>query len=308
MARVWTALGTVYLVWGSTYLAIMVAIDSLPPLLMSSARFLVAGAILFLWAVARGARPDPRGWLAAAIVGTALLLVGNGGIAWAETRVDSGIAALVVAIVPIWIALLELVVYGRRPGRAVIGGLALGLGGVVLLVGPSGSVDPVGGIVILLASLAWAAGSLYAPRAALPTDHLLSAGMQMLAGGVLLGVAGGFAGEATAVQVPSWASLAAFAYLVVVGSIVAFTAYGWLLQNASPTLVGTYAYVNPAVAVALGALVLGERLTPTAVVAGGAIVAAVILIVSGRPRAEEPEPVPAPVPRREPEPALERAA
>ena len=306
MARVWAALGVVYLVWGSTYLAIMVAIGTLPPLLMSSARFLLAGAVLFLFAVARGARPDPRGWVAAAVVGAALLLVGNGGIAWAETRVDSGVAALVVAVVPIWIALIELVAYGRRPGATVIVGLALGLGGVALLVGPSGSVDLVGGVVILLASLSWAAGSLYAQRAPLPGDHLLSAGMQMLAGGVLLGVAGGFAGEATRVQAPSWASLAAFAYLVVIGSLVAYTAYGWLLQNASATLVGTYAYVNPAVAVALGALVLGERLTPVTLVAGGAIVGAVVLIVTGRPRVDEP--VTRPEPARDPEPVLERAA
>ncbi len=306
MARVWAALGVVYLVWGSTYLAIMIAIGTLPPLLMSSVRFLVAGAVLFLWAVARGGRPDPRTWVAAAVVGAALLFVGNGGIAWAETRVDSGIAALVVAVVPIWIALIELAVYRRRPRPAVVVGLALGLGGVALLVGPGGSVDPVGGVVILLASLSWAAGSVYAQRAPLPGDHLLSAGMQMLAAGVLLGVAGGFAGEPAQVQIPSWESLAALAYLVVLGSLVTYTAYGWLLQNASATLVGTYAYVNPAVAVALGALVLHERLTAVTLVAGAAVVAAVILIVSGSMRADEPEPVAAPA--REPEPLLERAA
>src|SRR3954454_18938788 len=181
MAKVWAALGVVYLVWGSTYLAMVVAIGTLPPLLMSSVRFLIAGAVLFLWAVARGGRPDPRAWVAAAVVGAALLFVGNGGVAWAGGRVASGIAALVVAVVPIWIALIELVAYGRRPRPAVIAGLALGLGGVALLVGPGGAVDPVGGAVILVASLSWAAGSLYAQRAPLPGDHLLSAGMQMLA-------------------------------------------------------------------------------------------------------------------------------
>jgi drug/metabolite transporter (DMT)-like permease len=304
MGRVWTALVTVYLVWGSTYLAIAVTNRTLPPLLMSSARFLLAGAVLFLWGVKRGARPEPRGWLAAAVVGAALLLVGNGGIAWAETRVDSGLAALVVAVVPIWIALLEWGWIRRRPTRLGALGLALGLGGVALLVGPSGSVDVVGGIVILVASLSWSAGSLYAARAPLPEDTLLSTGMQMLAGGLLLAVAGGFAGEASAVRVPSAESLLAFAYLIGIGSIVAFTAYAWLLQNSAPTLVATYAYVNPVVAVLLGALVLRERLTAGTAVAGGMIVAAVVLIVGTRRPELEAEPEQG----LDAAPALERAA
>jgi drug/metabolite transporter (DMT)-like permease len=303
MARVYAALATVYLVWGSTYLGIAVTNRTLPPLLMSSARFLLAGAVLFLWAVKRGGRPDARGWVASAVVGAALLLVGNGGIAWAETRVDSGLAALVVAIVPVWIALFESVLHRRRPRAVTVAGLLLGLTGVVLLVGPSGSVDAVGGAVILVSSLSWAAGSLYATRAPLPSDALLSAGMQMLSAGVLLGIAGGFAGEATQVQVPSAASLGALAYLIAVGSIVAFTAYGWLLRNTSPTLVATYAFVNPVVAILLGALVLGEHLTVATLVAGAAIVAAVVLIVGGNARPE-------PATESEPalEPALEQAA
>lgn len=305
MARVWAALATVYVVWGSTYLAIMVGIRTMPPLLMSSARFLLAGAVLFLWAVHRGARPTPRGWMASAIVGAALLFVGNGGIAWAETRIDSGVAALVVAVVPIWIALLEWGVFRRRARLTTVVGLVLGLAGVALLVGPGGSVDKLGGLVIVLGSLSWAAGSLYAQRAPLPQDHLLTAGMQMLAGGVLLGVAGGFAGEASQVQVPSWDSVAAFAYLTIVGSLVTYTAYGWLLRKASATLVGTYAYVNPIVAVLLGALVLGERLTLSMLLAGGAIVAAVVLIMSARPGAAARVVV---LLRRRAEPALERAA
>ena len=303
MGRVWTALGTVYLVWGSTYLGIAVSNRTLPPLLMSSARFVLAGAVLFLWAVKRGARPDARGWLASAVVGAALLLVGNGGIAWAETRVASGLAALVVAVVPIWIAVFESVLRRRRPRAVTIAGLLLGLAGVGVLVGPSGSVDAVGGTVILVSSLSWAAGSLYATRAPLPSDALPSAGMQMLTAGVLLAVAGGFAGEAAQVRVPSAASLGALAYLVVVGSIIAFTAYGWLLQNASATLVSTYAYVNPVVAVLFGAVLLGERLTAATVVSGAAIVAAVVLIVSGNAR-----PDPAAGSEQELEPALEQAA
>jgi drug/metabolite transporter (DMT)-like permease len=303
MGRVWAALGTVYVVWGSTYLGIMIGIRTMPPLLMSSARFLLAGAVLFLWGVRRGGRPDPRGWVAAAIVGTALLLVGNGGIAWAETRVDSGVAALVVAVVPIWIALLEWTILRRRPRLATVAGLVLGLTGVAVLVGPGGSVDAVGGITILLASLAWAAGSLYAQRAPLPSDYLLAAGMQMLAGGVLLGIAGAFAGEAAQVQIPSWESAAAFAYLAVVGSLIAFTAYGWLLRNASATLVATYAYVNPVIAVCLGALVLSERLTLATLFAGGTIVAAVFLIVTAPPRGARVVTIP-----NDAERPLERAA
>jgi drug/metabolite transporter (DMT)-like permease len=303
MGRVWAALGTVYVVWGSTYLGIMVGIRTMPPLLMSSARFLLAGAVLFLWGVRRGGRPDPRGWVAAAIVGAALLLIGNGGVAWAETRVDSGVAALVVAVVPIWIALLEWTVLRRRPRLQTVAGLVLGLTGVAVLVGPGGAVDAVGGITIVLASLAWAAGSLYAQRAPLPSDHLLAAGMQMLAGGMLLGIAGAFAGEASQVQIPSWASVTAFAYLAVVGSLIAFTAYGWLLRNASAMLVATYAYVNPVVAVGLGAVVLSERLTPAMLLAGGTIVVAVFLIVTTRPRGARVVTI-----DRDVEPPLERAA
>jgi drug/metabolite transporter (DMT)-like permease len=304
VARIWLALGTVYVVWGSTYLGIMVGIRTMPPLLMMSARFLLAGAVLFLWAVHRGARPTPRGWMASAIVGAALLFVGNGGIAWAETRIDSGVAALVVAVVPIWIALLQWLVFRRSARPATIAGLVLGVVGVALLVGPGGSVDAIGALVIVIGSLSWAAGSLYAQRAPLPSDHLLTAGMQMLVGGALLGVAGGFAGEASQLQVPSWESLGAFAYLLVVGSLVTYTAYGWLLQKASATLVTTYAYVNPIVAVLLGALVLGERLTPAMALAGGAIVAAVVLIVSPAPaRAARVVRL-----RRRLQPALERAA
>src|SRR5438552_15523706 len=159
MARVYAALATVYLVWGSTYLGIAVSNRTLPPLLMSSARFVLAGAVLFLWAVKRGARPDARGWLASAVVGAALLLVGNGGIAWAETRVASGLAALVVAVVPIWIAVFESVLRRRRPRAVTIAGPRLGLAGVGVLVGPSGSVDAVGRAVSLVSSLSLGAGS-----------------------------------------------------------------------------------------------------------------------------------------------------
>src|ERR671935_2034582 len=224
MGRLWAALGTVYVVWGSTYLGIMVGIRTMPPLLMSSARFLLAGAVLFLWGVRRGGRPDPRGWVAAAIVGTALLLVGNGGIAWAETRLDSGFAALIVAIIPLYVALMDRVFFGRRLSPVAIAGLVIGFAGVALLVRPGGTNDVAAALLLLATASAWAAGSLYARGAPLPSSPLVSASMQMLAAAVFLGVAGFATGEANDVHASSFAMkpLIAFAYLVVVGSLIAF--------------------------------------------------------------------------------------
>jgi drug/metabolite transporter (DMT)-like permease len=302
--RIWLALGTVYLVWGSTYLAIMVGIRTLPPLLMSSVRFALAGGILFAWSIRRGDRagdrPHASQWLAAAAIGGLLLVCGNGGIAWAQQRVASGVAALIVACVPIFVALLEWTVHRKRVAASGLAGLAIGIAGVGFLVGPSGAVDPVGGVVIVLASLAWTVGSLYAPFAPLPSRPLVSASMQMLCASVLLAVAGVSAGELGRMEMPSLASVVALGYLVVVGSIVTYTAYVWLLGNASPSLVSTYAYVNPVVAVALGAAFLGEAVSGRMIVAGVAIVGAVALVVRSRPR-DEPEA------RREGEPRVRPA-
>src|SRR5438045_9749233 len=171
-AAVGLALATVYLVWGSTYLGIAVTNRTLPPLLMSSARFLVAGAVLFLWAVKRGARPDARGWLAAAVVGAALLLVGNGGVAWAETRLDSGFAALIVAIIPLYVALFDWAFFGRRLSPVAVTGLAVGFAGVALLVRPGGGNDVGVALVLVATTSAWAAGSLYARGAPVPVSPL----------------------------------------------------------------------------------------------------------------------------------------
>ncbi|MDX6449854.1 MAG: hypothetical protein QOD08_2317 [Gaiellaceae bacterium] len=300
-AAIWLALGTVYVVWGSTYLAIAVAVRTLPPFLMSSARFLLAGAVLYAWARRRGAAaPTTRQWVAATGVGFALLLVGNGGIAWAEQRVGSGIAALLVATTPLWLALLDRVFFGARLSLRALAGIGAGLVGVAFLVGGGGTIDVLGSIVILVASLAWAAGSLGARH---PWNHVqpsLAAGMQMLTAGVLLSVVGFSTGELGRLHVEqiSGSSLAAFAYLVVVGSLITYTAYTWLLRSPAPTaLVGTYAYVNPVVAVALGALVLSEPFGGRTVFAGLAIVAAVVLSVEKRRRpgslaAGIPEPAP----------------
>ena len=182
LVAVWVALATIYVVWGSTYLGIMVAIETMPPLLMSAARFLVAGAVLYWFSVRRGDRagdgPTGRHWLAAAIVGGALLLGGNGGVALSELRIDSGVAALLVATIPLWMAVLDRVLNGRRLAWRGIVGLVVGLGGVALLVGPSGgSIDLVGALLALGAALAWAWGSLYARDASLPSRPLVGAGM-----------------------------------------------------------------------------------------------------------------------------------
>jgi len=285
IARAWGALATLYVVWGSTYLGIMLAIRTMPPFLMSSARFVVAGAVLFAVSPRRGQRLGLRQWAAAAVAGAALLAVGNGGITWAEQRVDSGVAALLVATMPLWLALFDRLVFGTRLSPAGLAGLVVGLGGVALLVGPGGGgTDLVGGLVCVAAAAAWAAGSLYSRRAPLPSQPMLASGMEMLAGGVLLAVAGLAAGEGGQVHLSqvSATSLLALLYLVVVGSIVAFSAFHWLLRNAPTHIVSTYAYVNPVVAVLLGAAFLGEPTTFRTLIAGLAIVASVVLIVGAR--------------------------
>ena len=282
------ALVTVYIVWGSTYLAIAVANRSLPPLLMLSARFLIAGALLYGWSLLRGdvaaARPGKRQWLAAAVVGSLLLLIDTGGVAWAEQRVASGTTALLVATVPLFIALLDRVFFGIRLGFGAVAGIAAGLLGVGLLVGPSAHIDLLGAVVILVASFAWAAGSVYARVAPLPRKPVLSAAMQMLCAGFLLAVAGLALGEGSRVHpgAVSSASLAAVAFLIVFGSLVAFTAYAWLLNNAPTNLLSTYAYVNPAVAVLLGWALIGEHVGSKEIAAGIVILSSIALLVFGR--------------------------
>jgi drug/metabolite transporter (DMT)-like permease len=288
-AAVVLALATVYLVWGSTYLAIRVTDRTMPPLLMSSVRFLIAGTALHAF-VSRGrARPTAREWRAAAIVGAALLLVGNGGVAWAETRLDSGFAALIVAIIPLYVALFDRLFFGRRLSTFAVVGLVIGFAGVALLVRPGGG-NNVGVALILLATTsAWSAGSLYARGAPLPQSPLLSASMQMLAAGVFLAIAGLVGGEANDIHSDSFAAkqLIAFTYLVLIGSLVAFSAYAWLLKNVRISVVATYAFVNPVVAVALGTVFLDEAIGWTTVLAGAAIVLAVVLIVTAKQRYPE---------------------
>jgi len=272
------ALGAIYVIWGATYLGMMVAIETLPPFLMASIRFLVAGAILYVLMRPRE-RPTRRHWLSAAVVGAFLLVGGNAMVAWAEVRIDSGIAALIVATIPLWLSTLELAATGRRPSRAVVGGLLVGFAGIALLIRPGGDIDLLGAFICLLAPVSWAIGSLYSRTAALPARPLLGSGMEMLAGGALLALVGLAKGERIDPAAVSGRSVLALAFLIVFGSLIAYSCYVWLLKVAPTELVGTYAYVNPVIAVLLGAIFLGEQITIWTLVAGAAIVLSVVTIV-----------------------------
>ena len=300
-ARVWAALAVVYVVWGSTYLFILLAERTLPVFVMSSLRFLVAGGVLYVWAVRRGDtegdRPGRRQWVAAALVGAGLFLVGNAGVAWAEKRVDTGVASLIIAAVPLWMALFDRVACGQRLSRTALAGLAVGFGGVALLAWPTGPnhIDLAGTVALLASGAAWAAGSLYSRRAPQPRRPFVAAGMQMLAGGVLLAIVAAATGQVTQIHDVSTTSVLALVYLITIGSWLAFTAYAWLLRTTRTSLVSTYAYVNPLVAVFLGWAVESESVSLRTLLAGAVILAAVALIVTPPKgeRATEPAPVPA---------------
>jgi len=318
--RILAAYATIYVVWGSTYLAILYAIETLPPFLMASVRFLIAGGLLFAWARLRGVpAPTRRQWRNAVIVGAFLLLGGNGAVVWAEQRVPSGVAALLVSVLPIWMVLLEAVgPEHRRPTARGLFGVLIGIAGVVVLIGPSailgdgtGNIDVIGAAVLALGSLLWGIGSLVTRFSDLPKSSPLGSGMQMLGGGALLAVAGLATGETPAAFADgaTASSLGGLAYLIVFGSLIGFTAFAWLLRVEPPSRVATYAYVNPVVAVLLGWAIAGEPLTTQTLVAAAIIIAAVALIVSARkvpapaqpalPTTPEPASPPAPMARRE---------
>ncbi len=299
LRRVWLPLGIVYLVWGSTYLGIRLAIDTIPPLLMAGVRFSVAGAVLYAFSIGRGEsrrdRPGPAQWTAAFLIAALLLVGGNGGVVLAERSIPTGIAALLVATVPLWMAIIDRVFFGHRLYRLTVVGLLVGFGGVALLLGwQGGHIDLRGALLGLLAPICWASGSVFSRRARLPVRPMVATAMQMLCGGALFLAAGTAAGELGRVHLSaiSTTSLLALAYLTVFGSLVAFSAYVYLLRSAPLTLVSTYAYVNPVVAVGLGALVLGEHVTLRTLIAGGVIVGAIALIVSARFTPAEPRPAP----------------
>ncbi|NLG67719.1 MAG: EamA family transporter [Actinobacteria bacterium] len=290
--RLILSFGTLYIIWGTTYLAIRFAVETLPPFLMGAGRFLIGGIALYALMRFRGA-PRPRliHWRSALIIGACLMLVGQGGVAWAEQRISSGLAAVLVATMPIWITLLNWIrPRGDRPDLRMIVGLIAGFGGVVLLVAPwqsgAGSVDTWGVLAVILATFAWAIGSLYTRTASLPPSHLLATAMEMLAGGVLLLIAGTARGEWAHVAAGSVSlrSVLSLAYLIVFGSLIALTTYVWLLSVCPPSRVATYAYVNPVVAVFLGWLLAGEVFSVRMLLAAAVILGAVVLVTTGRTR------------------------
>ena len=291
--RVWLALATIYVVWGSTFMAVTLAVRDLPPLLSMGVRHVAAGTILLAWALPRAdLRDDPVGWRqvgAGFVFGGALFLAGHGGLAWAQQTVPSGVAALLIGSIPLWMALLDRVVFGKRLHPLANLGLVGGFVGLAFLLDPfgEGSVDRAGAVVALLAAFAWAAGTLYARGAALPKAPLVSAGLGALCGGILLAVSSALAGELDEVSFTADA-LGAVAYLVVVGTLLGFTLYVWLLRVAPTSLVSTYAYVNPIVAVLLGWALLSEDVTLQMLVAGAAIVLSVALILRTSGAALEP--------------------
>lgn len=283
----WSALWTVYLVWGSTYLAIRIVVETLPPLLSAGVRFTAAGVIMSLFLIWRSGIGRMRVTLrevgASALIGTALLLGGNGIVTIAEQEVPSGLAALIIASVPLWVIVLR-ALFGDRASGGTLVGVAVGFAGVGILVGSSGgsSGGTVDGVLLLvLASLSWAAGSFFSSKLPLPKDPFVSTSVQMITGGIAILGAAAAGGEFSGLDPSSFSrgSLFALAYLVVFGSLLAFTAYTWLLNNAPISKVSTYAYVNPVVAVFLGWIVLSETITVVMLVGAAVIVASVAFIV-----------------------------
>lgn len=284
------ALGTVYLVWGSTYLAIHFAVQTLPPFLMAAARFLVAGGLLYAWARLRGAKPPARPhWKRATVVGLLLLLGGNGSVVWGEQTIDSSMAALLVTTTSLWMVILAWALYRQRPSGGVFLGVLLGFFGVALLIGPGafGAGAGVASFVVLGGAFCWALGSVYGQRVRGPESSVLGSAMEMLMGGLGLLLLGLVLGELEGFDPAevSGASLGGLLYLVVAGSLLAFTAYSWLLRHAPISVVSTYAYVNPVVAVWLGWALAGEALSLRTAIASAIIVASVALITTlQRPR------------------------
>jgi len=293
------AFAAVYIIWGSTYLGIRLAIQTLPGFLMAGTRFFIAGAILFIFALLQGAkvRRSFANWRRAFLIGALLLLCGNGGVTWAEKYVASGFAALFVATEPLWVVVLNWALTHKRPNAKVLLGIVIGLSGVALLVsdglgqgiGNSSKMSLIGAGVVLLSSLAWASGSVYSNRNPIDGPTTMASGMQMLAGGGLLLLLALVAGDFKRLNLESasWTSIGAFAYLTLFGSLVAFTAYSFLLKNVTTARAATYAYVNPVVAVLLGWSIAGEPLTSKMILAASIIVGSVVLITTyGRDHAD----------------------
>jgi len=289
-SKIWIALITLYIVWGSTYFGIKVAIETIPPFFHAGIRFLVSGLIILAWQkTAKQAMPTRKQWVSTAIIGTLLLLGGNGLVAWAEQFIPSGIAALVIATVPLWLVIMEaLRPGGIKPTWQAIVGLLVGFVGIFILAGPaeiSGSqskLDPFGVAALLAATVLWALGSIYSKSADLPKASMVTTGAEMLMGSLSLFIVSLLTGELNSWD-PSGVSVRSVvgvAYLIFIGSIIGFGSYIWLLQNAPISLVATYAYVNPIVAVILGYLLGNEALEPRTWLAAAVIIGAVMFINS----------------------------
>lgn len=281
--------GAIYLIWGSTYLGIRYAVETIPPLFMMGIRHSVAGVLVYLWARRSGApAPEPRQWKFAVVAGALLFLGGHGLLAWAEQRIPSGLAALMCATLPLWTVLLARSDgTERRLGYKAWTGVLLGFAGVAVLIGPgflAGHLDLLAAVGAMASALVWVMGTAYTRRVAMPSSNLLSAAMQMICGGALLLIVGALSGETRHFQFASLTvrSVLALGYLIVFGSIVAFTVYTWLVSVSSPSMLSTYAYVNPVIAVFLGWALAGEPLGIRTVAATVIIVAGVVLVTKRR--------------------------
>lgn len=295
----------IYLIWGSTYLGIRVAVETIPPFLMASGRFLIAGTIVATYiALTRGFRPTPRQWRDNTIVGAFLCLGGNGLVSWSEQKIPSGIATLIISVGPVFVVLMDWAIFalskdgkqGTRPVPLTFLGLAVGLVGLGVLVGPDvlhdgvGGLDPWGVVGLLAATFSWSVGMLVTRYAQEPAEPFTAAGIQMLTGGVWLLGASALMGELTHLDlsVISTRSAGAFVYLVVFGSLIGFSTFTWLMKHSTPAKVSTYAYVNPVVAVFLGWLILHEQVSPRIFLAAAIIVASVVIITIAKSQRKKP--------------------
>ncbi len=305
---IWLNMVSVYIVWGSTYLAIRFAVETIPPFLMAGVRFLIAGSLLYAFRRLRGdPAPTLRQWRSAAIIGLFMLLGGNGLLSWAEQKVPSGVASLLIGTVPLWMVLIDAFLPRARSQHnhmrwQTILGVVTGFAGIALLVSPSeltglsGAIDPLGAGILTLGALSWAVGSLYSRSADLPDSPMLGSSIEMLCGGAGLIIATTLSGEWSQVHLAAiaWQSVAGLVYLVIFGSLVGFGSYTWLLRHAPTTLVSTYAYVNPVVAIIMGNLLAGEAFTPRVLIAAAVILGAVVIITLTQPARKkiEIEPLP----------------
>ncbi len=298
--KIWVALLALYIVWGSTYLGIRFAVETIPPFLQAGLRFLISGLILLVWRRAAGDEmPTRKQWKSLAIIGTLLLLGGNGLVSFAEQRIASGIAALIVGTVPLWLVFIEALRRGGvKPTWQAFVGLIVGFGGIYLLIGPSEltgklQFDLIGTVAVVIAAFLWSIGSIYSRSAELPESALMMTGGEMLAGSIPILIVSLLIGEwktfsFTQVSTQSWLALI---YLITFGSMIGFVSYIWLLQNAPVSLVATYAYVNPLVAVFLGNWFAQESLTPRILLAAGIIIGSVVFINSARQAKVKTEPL-----------------